>query len=93
MKDKLTRKGTKCVACLLLFGSLAYSAVVLTTEPAYAASVCEPDDCAIVVQHVAPILCKSDGGVQEVLCGSDSNYYQVFCNDGYIPPSGNCTNW
>jgi hypothetical protein len=93
MNSKVIRRAGMWLSCAVLMAGLGYSVAVLTAQPAYAGSICEADDCTLVNQTLAPQLCQQHGGVQSVDCVPGSDYFQVFCNDGYTPPTGNCTNW
>jgi hypothetical protein len=94
MKSEAIRKGSVWVLCLFVLGGLVYSIGVLTAQPAYADSVCEPEDCAQLAQYILPAVCQSHRGVEEVLCPDSPTYpnnFSFVCNDGFSG-GGDCTN-
>ena len=95
MRDKMIRKAFMWMFCTVVISGLGYSALVLSAKPAYADTVCEPEDCTYVEQFISPRLCRNDGGVCFVTCPFNSTYpndYAVYCND-YYSELDNCTNF
>jgi hypothetical protein len=93
MRDKLIRKVTIWMSCAVVIGSLGYSTLVLSAKPAYADTVCEPEDCTYLTQTVAPSICSTHRGVQVVLCPfsqTSPDAWQIRCNDTYVL-NGNCS--
>jgi hypothetical protein len=86
MKDKLLRRASVWISCAVVVGCLGYSTLVLSAKPAYADTVCEPEDCDYVWQTIGPAVCAPHGGVNDVFCPLDPSLpdsFSIFCNDGY----------
>jgi hypothetical protein len=98
MRDKVIRKPSVWILCAVVVGGLAYSTIGLSVPPAHAqSSVCEPDDCTLAQNTLAPQVCHSRGGVRTVFCPLSStppgnNEWEVICNDNF-DVSFNCTNY
>lgn len=85
MRDKLIGKASVWILCAIVMGGcLGYSTLVLSARPAYADTVCEPEDCTLVRQQIAPDFCATDQGVRNVVCPLSNNpdLFIVVCNDG-----------
>src|ERR1700730_2421228 len=98
MKNKVSRKvGLWALGTVVLTG-LGYSTLVLTAKPAYADTVCEPEDCALIVQTAqADCVGLHHGGVRSVVCPLSStapgnNQWHYYCNDG-TDVGGDCTSF
>jgi hypothetical protein len=82
------------VLIAVVTAGLGYSMAVISAPPAYADTVCEPEDC-VIVGHIAKSVCLSHAGVNFVSCPENAslpNNYLIFCNDGYGTGS-DCSNF
>jgi hypothetical protein len=94
MRNKFARKVSMWIFAVAVIAGLGYSALVLAARPAYADTVCEPEDCTIVRQQIAQPFCSDRGGVKYVICpdpGSPDLWF-VFCEDG-TEINGNCSSF
>jgi hypothetical protein len=96
MKSRVVRKIGAWVVGTAAIGGLAYSTFALSAKPTYASGpTCEPEDCAIVEEDIAPAICQAHEGVHLVICPYNSTYpddYSISCNDG-SGAGGNCANF
>jgi hypothetical protein len=91
MKNKFARKVCLWMFSAVVMAGLGYSALVLAARPAYADTVCEAEDCAIV-EEAATEACSAHQGVRFVKCSSSSDNWSFECTD-FSGANGNCSNF
>jgi hypothetical protein len=94
MRDKSIRKVGVWILCAVVIGCLGYSTLVLSARPAYADTVCEPEDCTLVRQQIGPAVCQQYQGFRSAACPAGPSMpdtFIVFCNDGQQHLIGSCS--